>query len=100
MSDDKHCPTCTCNQDVHLPKSNLDDYSIKRDFYQPIDALDVKKTSMTWETFVKCDSKYGTKLRFYRWKKEKNAAEWKVSLAAFDVDSWDIDKIKQFLAKK
>ena len=33
-------------------------------------------------------------------KKEKNTVEWKVSGANFDVDGWDIDKIKRFLEKK
>ena len=44
--------------DVYLPKSNLEDYPVNREFYKPIDALDVKKTNQTWETFVKCDSQY------------------------------------------
>ena len=32
--------------------------------------------------------------------KRKNTVEWKVSGANFDVDGWDIDKIKRFLEKK
>ena len=86
--------------DVYLPKSNLEDYPVNRDYYVPKDALDVKKTSETWEAFVKCDSQYGLKIRFYRWKKRKDGGEWKVSLANFDVPNWDMDKIIKFLAKK
>ena len=78
----------------------MEDYSIKRDYYQPIDALDVKKTNQTWEAFVKCDSKYGIKMRFYRWKKEKNAVDWKVSWANFDVDGLALENIIKFLTKK
>lgn len=98
-----NCPKCGYSdedEDVNLPKSDLEDYSIKRDYYQPVDALDVKKTSQTWEAFVKCDSNYGIKMRFYRWKKDKNGVDWKVSGANFDVDGWNIDRIKRFLEKK
>ena len=97
-----NCPKCGYSdedEDVNLPKSDLEDYSIKRDYYQPVDALDVKKTSQTWEAFVKCDSNYGIKMRFYRWKKEKNAVNWAVN-ARFDVDHWNLENIIKFLTKK
>ena len=85
--------------DAYLPKSNLEDYPVNREFYKPIDALDVKKTNQTWEAFVKCDSEHGIKMRFYRWKKEKNAVNWAVN-ARFDVDHWNLENIIRFLTKK
>ena len=49
--------------EIYLPKSDLDEYHVNREFYQPIDALDIKKTNQTWIAILKCDSKYGVKTR-------------------------------------
>ena len=98
-----NCPKCGYSDeddDVYLPKSNLEDYPVNREFYKPIDALDVKKTNQTWEAFVKCDSQYGIKMRFYRFKKKKDAVEWKVDSARFDVAGWNMENIIKFLTKK
>ena len=95
-----NCPKCGYpDDDLYLPKSNLGDMKIKRDYYQPIDALDLKKTNQTWEAFVKCDSEHGIKMRFYRWKKGKNDVDWSVN-ARFDVDHWNLENIIRFLTKK
>jgi len=72
--------------EIYLPKSDLDDYPVNRDFYQPIDALDIKKTSQTWIAIIKCDSKYGMKMRFYKWKKKKDSVKWNVDYARMDID--------------
>jgi len=88
------------DDEIYLPKSDLDDYPLKRDFYQPIDALDIKKTSQTWIALVKCDSKYGVKMRFYKWKKNKDEVMWHVAWARMDIDDWDMNRITKFLAKK
>ena len=47
--------------DVFLPKSDLDEYPISREYYTPLDAVDIKKTSQSWIALVWCDSKYGKK---------------------------------------
>lgn len=86
--------------EIYLPKSDLDDYPVNRDFYQPIDALDIKKTSQTWIAIVKCDSKYGVKMRLYKWKKKKDDVKWHVDYARMDIDEWDMERITIFLAKK
>lgn len=88
------------DDEIYLPKSNLDDYPLNRDFYQPIDALDIKKTNQTWIAIVKCDSKYGVKMRFYKWKKNKDGVKWNVDYARMDIDEWDMNRITMFLAKK
>jgi len=88
------------DDDIYLPKSDLDDYPVNREFYQPIDALDIKKTSQTWIAIVKCDSKYGMKMRFYKWKKNKDGVKWNVDWARMDIDRWDMERITKFLAKK
>ena len=31
--------------EIYLPKSDLDEYHVNREFYQPIDALNIKITS-------------------------------------------------------
>lgn len=88
------------DDEIYLPKSNLDDYPLNRDFYQPIDALDIKKINQTWIAIVKCDSKYGVKMRFYKWKKNKDGVKWNVDYARMDIDEWDMNRITMFLAKK
>ena len=68
MSEVENCPLCLGSgklDDVFLPKTDLDNYPVNRDFYEPKDALDIKKTNQTWMALVKCDSKYGMKTRFY-----------------------------------
>ena len=58
---------CSSNdsiEDVILTKSDLEDYPINRDFYTPLDALDLKKTTQSWIALLYCESVkgYGTKL--------------------------------------
>ena len=77
--DDKsHCETCTCYDDVFLPKSDLDDYPINRDYYTPLDAVDIKKTSQSWIAFLYCESVkgYGKTFRFHMWRKPKTGGDW------------------------
>jgi len=84
---------------IYLPKSDLDEYHVNRDFYQPIDALDIKKTTQTWIAILRCDSKYGVKTRFYKWKKNRNDVEWKVDYARMDIDTWNMEHVQKFLEK-
>ena len=53
MSDDDSIPS---EDEVFLPKSELDDYPINRDYYTPLDAVDIKKTSQSWIAFLYCES--------------------------------------------
>ena len=85
--------------EIYLPKSDLDEYHVNRDFYQPIDALDIKKTTQTWIAILRCDSKYGVKTRFYKWKKNRNDVEWKVDYARMDMDGWNMVHVQKFLEK-
>ena len=87
------------SDDEYLPKSDLEEYHVNREFYQPLDALDIKKTSQTWIALVRCDSKYGIKMRFYKWRKNKGDDTWKVDLAKMDVDAWNMEHITKFLDK-
>ena len=91
MSDDDkpHCETCTCYDDVFLPKSDLDDYPINRDYYTPLDAVDIKKTSQSWIAFLYCENvKYPAKtFRFYMWRKPKTGGDWKPALCNFPADN-------------
>ena len=85
--------------EIYLPKSDLDEYHVNREFYQPIDALDIKKTTQTWIAILRCDSKYGAKTRFYKWKKNRNDVEWKVDYARMDMDGWNMVHVQKFLEK-
>ena len=85
-----HCGTCACNEDdVFLPKSELDEYPINREYYTPLDAVDIKKTSQSWIALLYCDSvKYGDKsFRFYMWRKPKGGGAWKTALCNFPADN-------------
>ena len=90
----------SADDDVFLPKSELDDYPVNKDFYQVLDALDIKKTKQTWIALLKCDSKYGIKMRFYKWKWKQDAGKWGVDWARMDVDGWNMEHINAFLAKR
>ena len=85
--------------EIYLPKSDLDEYHVNREFYQPIDALDIKKTNQTWIAILRCDSKYGVKNRFYKWKKSRYDVKWKVDYARMDMDTWNIEHVQKFLEK-
>ena len=90
----------SADDDVFLPKSELDDYPVNKDFYQVLDALDIKKTKQTWIALLKCDSKYGIKMRFYKWKWKQNDGKWGVDWARMDVDGWNMEHINAFLTKR
>ena len=91
MSDDDkpHCETCTCYDDVFLPKSDLDDYPITRSEYTPLDAVDIKKTSQSWIALLYCESVkgYGKTFRFHMWRKPKAGGAWYVSRCNFPADN-------------
>ena len=91
MSDLIDCPLCSTNEsleDVFLPKSDLDDYPINRDYYTPLDALDLKKTTQSWIALLYCESTrgYGTSYRFYMWRSPKGQSTWKTALCNFPAD--------------
>ena len=74
--------------DVFLPKSNLDTYPINRDYYTPLDALDIKKTTQSWIALLYCESTkgYGTSYRLYMWRNLKGQSTWKAALCNFPAD--------------
>ena len=74
--------------DVFLPKSNLDTYPINRDYYTPLDALDIKKTAQSWIALLYCESTkgYGTSYRLYMWRNLKGQSTWKAALCNFPAD--------------
>ena len=86
MSDDDSIPS---EDEVFLPKSDLDDYPITRSEYTPLDAVDIKKTSQSWIAFLYCENvKYPAKtFRFYMWRKPKTGGDWKPALCNFPADN-------------
>jgi len=86
-----NCPMCSSGEsikDVFLPKSDLDDYPINRDYYVPLDALDIKKTKQSWIALLYCESTrgYGTSYRLYMWRNFKGQSTWKVALCNISID--------------
>ena len=86
-----NCPMCSSGEsikDVFLPKSDLDDYPINRDYYTPLDALDLKKTTQSWIALLYCESVkgYGPSYRFYMWRSPKGQSVWKTALCNFPAD--------------
>ena len=82
---------CSSNdsiEDVILTKSDLEDYPINRDFYTPLDALDLKKTTQSWIALLYCESTkgYGTSYRLYMWRNFKGQSTWKAALCNFPAD--------------
>tara|TARA_B110000438_G_C15797690_1_gene643612 strand:+ start:328 stop:642 length:315 start_codon:yes stop_codon:yes gene_type:complete len=75
-------------EDVFLPTSDLDEYPISREYYTPLDALDIKKTKQTWIALLYCDSTkgYGTSYRLYTWRNFKGQSTWKVALCNISID--------------
>ena len=91
MSSLVNCPMCSSEDsvdDVFLPKSNLDTYPINRDYYTPLDALDIKKTTQSWIALLYCESTkgYGTSYRLYMWRNLKGQSTWKAALCNFPAD--------------
>ena len=76
-------------EDVFLPKSDLDDYPINRDYYTPLDAVDIKKTSQSWIAFLYCESVkgYGKTFRFHMWRKPKGGGKWTPATCNFPADN-------------
>lgn len=64
--------------DIFLPKSNLDEYPLNRNYFTPLDAVDIKKTSQSLIALLYCDSVegYGKTFRFYMWRKRKDVNHW------------------------
>jgi len=82
---------CSSNdsiEDVILTKSDLEDYPINRNFYTPLDALDLKKTTQSWIALLYCESVkgYGQSYRFYMWRSPKGQSTWKTALCNFPAD--------------
>ena len=53
VSETEDCIMCTGSgkiEDVFLPKSDLEEYKVNRDYYEPLDALDIKKTNENTQT--------------------------------------------------
>ena len=86
MSDDDSIPS---EDEVFLPKSELDDYPINRDYYTPLDAVDIKKTSQSWIAFLYCESVkgYGKSFRLHMWRKPKSGGAWYVAQCNFPADN-------------
>ena len=103
------CPMCegkTELEDVFLPKSDLDDYKINREYYTPIDALDIKKTRESWIALLYCDSVkgYGKSFRLYMWRMRKGEKIWKLTLCNFPADNnmampINIQRVLKFIQK-
>ena len=86
--------------DKYLPKSELDKYPINRDFYEPVDALDIHKTKKTWIALIAVQSKFGRKIRFYKWRWNENQNKWSVDWARMDIDNWNMENISLFLQRQ
>jgi len=85
--------------ELYLPKSNLDDYPVNRDFFHPLDALDIHKTKQTWVALILVESKHGNKIRLYKWRWNESANKWSVDLARMDINNWNMKHIALFLEK-
>ena len=86
MSGDDSIPS---EDEVFLPKSDLDDYPINREYYTPLDAVDIKKTSQSWIAFLYCENvKYPAKtFRFHMWRKPKGGGAWYTAKCNFPADN-------------
>ena len=71
--------------DIFLPKSDLDEYPLNRDFYVPLDAVDIKKTSQSWIALLYCENVkgYGKSFRLYMWRKPKGGGDWQNAYCNF-----------------
>ena len=109
VSETADCIMCTGSgkiEDVFLPKSDLDDYKINREYYTPIDALDIKKTRESWIALLYCDSVkgYGKSFRLYMWRMRKGEKIWKLTLCNFPADNnmampINIQRVLKFIQK-
>jgi len=77
------------DDDIFLPKSDLDEYPITREFYTPLDAVDIKKTSQSWIALLYCENvKYPAKtFRFHMWRKPKGGGKWSPASCNFPADN-------------
>ena len=87
MSDDDSIPS---EDEVFLPKSDLDDYPPIGEpvQYTPLDAVDIKKTSQSWIALLYCENvKYPAKtFRFHMWRKFKGKDKWTPASCNFPAD--------------
>lgn len=91
MSNDTDYPLCAGSgnlDDVFLPKTDLEYYPVSREYYTPLDALDIKKTSQSWISLLYCDSVkgHGKSFRFYMWRMNKKESKWKPTLCNLPAD--------------
>ena len=77
------------DDDIFLPKSDLDEYPITRESYIPLDAVDIKKTSQSWIALLYCENvKYPAKtFRFHMWRKSKGGGKWSAAWCNFPADN-------------
>ena len=92
MSSLVNCPLCSSPDsidDVFLPKSDLELYPLNREYYTPLDALDIKKTSQSWISLLYCESVkgYGKSFRFYMWRMNESEGKWRAALCNFPADN-------------
>jgi hypothetical protein len=72
------------------------------EYYKVIEGFDIHKSSKMWEAVVIVEDQQGRRhVRLYKWVMKGD--KWKVDLARFSIEFWDLDsvtqKIKELKAK-
>jgi hypothetical protein len=62
------------------------------EFYKVLDGFDIHKSNKMWEAVVVVEDQQGRRhLRLYKWMMRGD--KWKVDLARFSIEYWDLDSI-------
>lgn len=64
------------------------------EYYKVLDGFDIHKSSKMWEAVVVVEDQQGRRhMRLYKW--IMRADKWKVDLARFSIEYWDLDSLTQ-----
>jgi len=64
------------------------------EYYKVLDGFDIRKSSKMWEAVVVVEDQQGRRhIRLYKW--IMRGDKWKVDLARFSVEYWDLDTLTQ-----
>jgi hypothetical protein len=64
------------------------------DYYKVLDGFDIHKSGKMWEAVVVVEDQQGRRhMRLYKW--IMRGDKWKVDLARFSVEYWDLDSLTQ-----
>ena len=64
------------------------------EYYKVLEGFDIHKSSKMWEAVVVVEDQQGRRhMRLYKW--IMRGDKWKVDLARFSVEYWDLDSLTQ-----